>query len=84
MQLGVSRQHTKRRSESGSVSSESSSNSSGTTNRGEAIDEWQITLNQFTGTTLPVRAITEAFTRTVSVTERIERWLHRRRTCAST
>lgn len=83
MQLGVSRQHSKRRSESGSISSGSSSTSSGN-HRSEAVDEWQITLNQFTGTTLPVRAITEAFSRTVSVTERIERWLHRRRTCATT
>lgn len=82
MQLGVSRQHSKQRrsiSASGSIPSTSSENG------GAYVDDgWQITLGQFTAATLPVRAINESFSRSVSLTERIERWLHRRRTCSET
>lgn len=44
-------------------------------------DAWRITLNQFIGTTIPVAAITDTFSKRIFIKSAIERLQKNRRKC---
>lgn len=45
------------------------------------LNDWQISINQFLATTMMVSVITESFSKTISLTQAIERLQKKRRKC---